>query len=138
MHASLAETPAVASVDLSSKDARSALAKQLTKLFELWQLSSDEQLAMLGLEPGSRASLARYRKGEPLSLSRDLLERAGHLLAIHKNLRLLFPENRDLAYRWMSVPNRAFEGRRPVDVVIDHGFTGLLMVRAYLDRARGQ
>lgn len=124
-------------IDLNSKDARSRLAKQISVLFGHWQLNSDEQLALLGLEPGSRASLARYRKGEPLAASRDLLERVGSLLAIHKNLRLLFPHNRDLAYAWMGTRNRAFGGRRPVDLVADHGFTGLLMVRAYLDRARG-
>lgn len=124
-------------VELTGKDARARLAKQVSVLFEHWQLGNDEQLALLGLEPGSRASLARYRKGEPLAASRDLLERVGHLLAIHKNLRILFPHNRELAYAWVRAKNRAFGGRRPVDMVVEHGFTGLLMVRAYLDRARG-
>ena len=80
---------------------------------------------------------SRYRKGEPLGASRDLLERAGHVLAIHKNLRLIFPQDRDLAYAWMTRRNRAFDGRTPVEVIREWGFTGLLMVRAYLDRNRG-
>lgn len=124
--------------DPSTKEARGRLAAQIMVLFEHWQLAGDEQLALLGLEPGSRASLARYRKGEPLAASRDLLDRVGTLLAIHKNLRLLFPENRDLAYAWMRTKNRAFGQMRPVDLVAEQGFTGLLMVRAYLDRMRGQ
>ncbi len=37
----------------------------------------------------------------------------------------------------MSTRNKAFEGRTPVEVVRDWGFAGLLIVRAYLDRARG-
>jgi hypothetical protein len=82
--------------------------------------------------------LTKYRNGEPISASRDTLERAGHLLGIHKNLRLLFPHNRDLAYRWMKSRNRAFDNRTPAEVVRVYGFAGLLMVRAYLDRARGQ
>jgi len=49
-----------------------------------------------------------------------------------------FPHNRDLAYRWMSTRNKAFEGRTPVDVISDFGFAGLLMVRSYLDKMRGQ
>lgn len=124
--------------NLSSKEARSALARQVMKLFELWALDSESQLALLGLESGSRATLARYRKGEPLALSRDLLERVGHLLAVHKNLRLLFPHDRALAYAWMTAPNRAFERRTPVALVAELGFSGLLMVRAYLDQARGR
>lgn len=117
---------------------RSATAKMLMKLFEHWAVTTEDQLDMLGLARNNRAALARYRKGEPISASRDALERAGHLLAIHKNLRLLFPHNRDLAYRWMSTRNRAFDGRTPVEAIREYGFAGLLMVRAYLDRMRGQ
>ena len=111
----------------------------VTRVFELWSLGSEDQLAMLGLSTSNRAALSRYRKGEPLAANRDLLERAGHLLAIHKNLRLIFPQDqdRDLAYAWMTRRNRAFDGRTPVEVVREWGFTGMLMVRAYLDRNRG-
>ena len=41
------------------------------------------------------------------------LPRAGHLLGIHKALRIMFPHDRDLAYRWVSTPNRRFAGARP-------------------------
>jgi uncharacterized protein (DUF2384 family) len=118
-------------------DDRGALARMLTTLLDHWRLDTEDQAMLLGLAPGNRAALARYRRGEPIGSSRDQFERCGHLLAIHKNLRLLFPQNRDLAYRWMSTPNRAFEQRTPVQVVREWGFAGLLMVRAYLDRARG-
>lgn len=117
---------------------RSSISKMLMQLFGHWAISTEDQLEMLGLARDNRAALARYRKGVPMSVSRDATERAGHLLAIHKNLRLLFPHNRDLAYKWMSTRNNAFEGRTPVEVVRDFGFAGLLMVRSYLDKMRGQ
>ncbi len=117
---------------------RGAVSKMLMQLFEHWAISTEDQLDMLGLARDNRSALTRYRKGAPMSASRDANERAGHLLAIHKNLRLLFPQNRDLAYRWMNTRNKAFEGRTPVEVVRDYGFAGLLMVRSYLDRMRGQ
>jgi len=117
---------------------RSELAKMVMKLFEHWQLSTEDQLALLGLSTTNRGALTRYRKGEPLASNRDLLERAGILLGIHKSLRLLFPHNRDLAYTWMTQRNRAFDGMTPVESITQWGFTGLLMVRSYLDRARGQ
>ena len=116
---------------------KGALARMVMTLFDHWQLSTEDQAALLGLAPGNRAALARYRKGEPIGASRDQLERVGHLLGIHKNLRLLFPHNRELAYRWMSTRNLAFEQRTPVEVIREWGFAGLLAVRAYLDRARG-
>jgi len=121
---------------IASED-RGALARMVMALFDHWKLSTEDQAALLGLAASNRAALARYRKGEPIGTSRDQYERVGHLLGIHKNLRLLFPRNRDLAYRWMSTRNKAFENLTPVEVVKEWGFAGLLMVRAYLDRARG-
>jgi len=129
--AALLETPLEVSED------KGALAKMVMTLLEHWQLPTDDQAALLGIAASNRAALTRYRKGEAIGTSRDQFERVGHLLGIHKNLRLLFPQNRDLAYRWMSTRNKAFNNLAPVDVVKEWGFAGLLMVRAYLDRARG-
>lgn len=106
-------------------------------LLDHWELNTEDQAALLGIAAGNRAALSRYRKGEPIGTSRDQYERVGHLLGIHKNLRLLFPRNRNLAYRWMTTRNRAFDNLTPVEVVKEWGFAGLLAVRAYLDRARG-
>ena len=117
---------------------RKAIAGMLMKLFDHWKLSTEEQLDALGFSVTNRAALARYRRGEPISGSRDTLERAGHLLGIHKNLRLLFPADRDLAYAWIKTRNQAFDNRSPIEVIREFGFAGLLMVLAYLDRARGQ
>jgi hypothetical protein len=110
----------------------------LVRLFDLWGLSTADQAALLGLSPASRSSLARYRRGEPLADSRDLVDRAGHLLGIHKSLRILFPENPDLARRWPTTPNRRLAGRRPLDVMREGGFEGILAVRRYLDFERGR
>jgi hypothetical protein len=115
-------------IDTSTREARTRLALMVTRLLDHWRLSMPEQAEVLGLSPASRSTLARYRSGEPLADSRDLLDRGG---------RLLFPHDRELAYRWMTQPNRRF-GRRPVDLVIERGFEGLLAVRRYLDFQRGQ
>jgi len=133
-----ATAPAVGNViDLTSKHSRARLAAMVMKLLELWQLPTDAQSAVLGLSPDSRTALSRYRKGGPLADNRDLLDRAGHLLGIHKSLRIIFPHDPDLAYRWMTQLNRRF-GARPVDVVVEHGFEGLLAIRRYLDFERGR
>jgi CTP:molybdopterin cytidylyltransferase MocA len=128
---------AVAEHGVRPADDRGALAQMVMTLLDHWQLSTEDQAALLGLASGNRAALANYRSGKPIGTSRDQYERVGHLLGIHKNLRLLFPHNRELAYRWMSTRNKAFDNLTPVDVVKQWGFAGLLMVRAYLDRARG-
>lgn len=121
---------------LASKD-RGALAKMILTLFDHWNLTTEDQALLLGLASTNRAALSRYRKGEPIGASRDQYDRVGHLLAIHKNLRLLFPKNRELAYRWISTRNKAFDNLTPVEVIKEWGFAGLLLVRSYLDHAKG-
>ena len=123
--------------EVTTSHDRGALAKMVMELLEHWKLSTEDQAALLGIASSNRAALSNYRSGKPIGTSRDQFERVGHLLGIHKSLRLLFPQNRDLAYRWMTTRNKAFDNLTPVDVVKEWGFTGLLMVRGYLDRTRG-
>lgn len=99
---------------------RGEIAKMLMQLFGHWKISTEDQLDLLGLAKDNRSALTRYRRGEPIGTSRDSMERAGHLLAIHKNLRQLFPHNHDLAYCWMRTRNKSFEGRTPVEVVREY------------------
>ena len=106
-------------------------------LLDHWKLAPNDQAVLLGLSTQSRSTIARYRRGEPLADSADLLARAGHLLGIHKALRVLFPHDRDLAYRWVSAPNRRF-GVSPLEVMKRHGYEGILAVRRYLDFERGR
>ncbi len=127
---------AVPEQQITAAQDRGALARMVMALLDHWKLTTEDQAALLGIASNNRAALTRYRKGEPIGTSRDQYERVGHLLGIHKNLRLLFPQNQDLAYRWMSTRNKAFDNLTPVEVIKEWGFAGLLMVRSYLDRAR--
>ena len=123
--------------DPRTRESRAQLAKMIVTLLDHWQLGTTDQALLLGLSADSRSTLARYRRGEPLADSADLLARAGHLLGIHKALRILFPHDRDLAYRWVSAPNRRFGERAPLELM-KQGFEGLLAVRRYLDFERGR
>lgn len=124
--------------DLHSRASRERLARVVVQLLEHWRLSAVDQATLLGLSANSRSTVARYRRGEPLADSPDLLARAGHLLGIHKALRILFPHDLDLVYRWVSAPNRRFGGEAPLAVMRRHGYEGILAVRRYLDFERGR
>lgn len=121
--------------DTQEIDRKKATA-MVMRMFDNWELQSEERTALLGLAKDNRTALAKYKRGEPISNSRDMLERLSHLFAIHKNLRLLHPQ-REVGYAWMRKPNGAFQAMSPVQVIDRYGFVGLLMVRSYLDRARG-
>ena len=114
---------------------RIMLARMVMRLLDHWMLDPVQQADLLGLNAASRMKLAGYRTGSPIGPGRDQLDRVGHLLSIHKSLRLLFPQNRELVYRWMTTNNKAFCNLNPVEVIQRWGFSGLLMIRTYLDRA---
>lgn len=139
MARSVTFTPAKpVAVDLHSRKARESLARTVTRLFDHWQLAATDQAALLGLSPDSRTALSRYRRGQALPDSEDLLARVGHLIAIHDALRIMFPENPELAYAWVSAPNRNFDGQTPLAYMRGNGFLGVAKVRRYLDFERGR
>lgn len=126
-------------VDLGTPEARKKLAMMLMKLFEHWELDQRSQLNLLGLSEESRSALHKYRKGESaLPKSRDMLDRVGYLLAIHKALRILYPKNPDIRYSWVNRHNKAFDNFTPLEVMQTQGVLGTARVARYLDFIRGQ
>lgn len=125
-------------IALESSDSRKALATLVIKLFHLWGLSTADQLDLLGLSTKSRSMLSKYAKGEALPTTRDMYDRVGWLLAIHKALRLLYPRNEDIRYSWVNRRNTAFDNLAPLDVMKEQGIIGIARVARYLDFYRGQ
>lgn len=122
--------------DLDSMEAREELGKMIIRLFRHWSLSVPDQLNLLGLSENSRAMLSRYERGESIPHSRDTLDRIGWLLAIHKALRLLYPQDPEFRYGWVSRRHQAFGNLRPLDVMREQGIIGMARVSRYLDTYR--
>lgn len=131
--------------DLASEEERVGQAKLMMRLFELWRLDTSTQLQLLGLSSTSRALLSRYRKDTALPATRDVQDRVGWLLAIHKALGLLYPLNDSLRYGWVKQRNQAFtshttpaETLTPLEYMLADGLIGLAKVARYLDWQRGR
>ena len=124
-------------INIENSDARRKLARMVTRLFELWGLPAADQLELLGLSRTSRAQISRYRKGGALPSSRDMLDRIGWLLSIHKSLRLLYPRNESIRYTWVKCRNRILDDQRPLDIMKYQGLIGIARVARYLDFLRG-
>ena len=124
-------------INIENSDARRKLARMVTRLFELWDLPTADQLELLGLSRTSRAQISKYRKGGALPSSRDMLDRIGWLLSIHKNLRLLYPRNENIRYTWVKRRNQILDDQRPLDIMKYQGLIGIARVARYLDFLRG-
>ena len=129
----------IENVDGQGEQARKDLARVVSALFERWRLDGVAQLQLLGLSPESRKLLPRYRAGErALPAQRDILDRAGFLLGIHKGLRFLFPEDETLRYGWVQRRNAALDHMTPLDVMRRDGLIGIARVARLVDFQRGR
>ena len=102
-------------------------------LAELWQLSTEDQLLLLG-SPG-RSTFFKWKK-EGGAIPRDTVERVSHLLAIHKALEILLPDIRSVD-GWVRRPNGYFNGQSALDVMRGGQVMDIYRVRQYLDAQRG-
>lgn len=126
-------------VDLADTVALRNLGRVIVALFQKWNLSEEQQLALLGSAARDGAALYEYQVGErALPGSPEVLQRVGHIMGIHASLRLLFPENEDLRFSWVRRRNRAFGDAAPIDIMLRDGADGIARVWALLDQQRMQ
>lgn len=110
-----------------------AVMDAFARLAEDWDLSTDEQLTLLG-SPG-RSTFFKWKKSGG-NLPQDTIERISHMLGIYKSLQILLP-NPESADGWIKKPNTYFDGRSALEVMLDGQVVDIYRVREYLDAQRG-
>ena len=114
--------------------ARPAL-RTFFRIAEAWELTSDEQMRLLG--GPARSTYFRWKKHGADQLSRDTLDRISYVLGIYKALQVLLPDA-SAADGWVRRPNRApiFAGRSALERMLSGNVSDLYLVRQYLDAQR--
>ena len=103
-------------------------------LLDDWGLNAEQQLVVLNLPEGTPTrALRRYREDTPFPDDPAVLKRVEHLLGITDALRTTFPRNANIGLLWMKQPCRRLRKRRPLDIIIEDGLSGLITVRTHLD-----
>ncbi len=103
------------------------------KLSEIWDLSTDQQIKLLGSP--ARSTYFRWRK-DGGDVSADTLERISHLGSIYKALSILL-DSPEAAVSWIRRPNRYFEGATALDIMLSGNLSDIIRVRQYVDAQRG-
>jgi hypothetical protein len=121
-----------------TEDQRRVLSRAFFKLMEHWGLANEETARLLGWTyKTNRTRIDNMRKGlTGLPQDQDKFERVRDLINIHKSLRILFPNQRNLVYEWVKVPRERFGGYAALDVMLEDGKTGISAIRRYLDYER--
>ncbi|KRS12684.1 antitoxin Xre/MbcA/ParS toxin-binding domain-containing protein [Roseovarius indicus] len=110
-----------------------AVMDAFAKLAEDWELSTDEQITLLG-SPG-RSTFFKWKKSGG-NLPHDTIERISHLLGIYKSLQIVLPDPA-AADAWVKKPNTYFDDRSALDVMLEGNVVDIYKVREYLDAQRG-
>ena len=110
-----------------------AVMDTFSRLAEDWELSTDEQITLLG-SPG-RSTFFKWKKSGG-NLPHDTVERISHLLGIYKSLQVILPDP-EMADAWVKKPNTFFSDRSALEVMLDGQVIDIYKVREYLDAQRG-
>lgn len=123
--------PPVPAADLAAAGLRTFL-----RIAELWSLTVDEQITLLGRP--ARSTYFKWKKEGASSLPHDVLERISYVLGIYKDLQLLLPDEQ-AADAWVRRPNAAtlFGGHSALERMLSGNVSDLYEVRRYLDAERG-
>lgn len=120
---------------LSGPGLRSFLA-----IADLWQLNEEQRRLVLGYPARSTYHhwMRQARAQESLTLDADVLTRISAVLGIHQALGVLFAHQGE-GLAWLRGAHDApvFGGQAPLALVTSGSQDGLLLVRRFLDAARG-
>lgn len=120
---------------LNERDQINAVVKAIVRTADAWNLTNAEAAALFDVPTAtwSRMKTGAY-KG---NLDQDKVTRASLMVGLFKGLRLLF--NGTLTYGWPKTSNSGpdFNGRSPVEIMIDGGIPAMMRVRQHIDALRG-
>ncbi len=129
-------TPSAFAIRQNRKDLSGPAMRSFLGIAELWKLTTQEQIVLLGVS--SRSTYFKWKKEPNPTLPKDTLERISYILGIYKALRILLP-NDEAADAWIRKPNDAplFGGRSALERMLSGNVSDLYVVRQYLDAQRG-
>ena len=107
---------------------------------DLWNLSEEKRRLILGYPSRStyHSWAKQVREHRDITLDVDVLMRISAVLGIHQGLGVLFENERD-GIDWLKNPHdaRVFGGSPPIDILANGTQDGLMVVRRFIDAARG-
>jgi uncharacterized protein (DUF2384 family) len=117
-----------------TSEERIHLGRMVVNMLDEWGIKASDQMNILALPQGTPTRmLRRYHEDTPLPDEPEVMQRVEHLLGIADALRTTFPRNANIGLMWLKQPCRRLRRRRPMDIMIEDGLSGLITVRTHLD-----
>lgn len=122
-------------IRFSSREINSVALEAFFNIAGLWKISAAEGKKLLGLKENSSCYF-KWKKDLAGSLFPDHLDRVSYIVGIYKALRIIFSDEKQ-ANEWIKKPNKTFNGKSALEVMLQGKITDLARVRGYLDAQRG-
>jgi len=106
----------------------------LISLLNEWEISNADKVTLLALPMGTKPrAIQQYQQGAPFPDDESIQTRINHFVGIAEALRLAYPRNMQGGKLWLHRPNRHFNQRTPLSVMIEDGLSGIAAVRMRID-----
>ena len=117
-----------------TQEDRTQLGRKVVNLLDNWDIRATDQISILGLPEDTRTRvLRRFQDDTPLPDDPVVMKHVEHLLGIAEALRTTFPRNASIGLIWLKQPCKRLRSRRPMDILVEDGLSGLITVRTHLD-----
>lgn len=117
-----------------TQEDRTQLGRMVVNLLDDWGIRATDQISILGLPEDTRTRvLRRFQDDTPLPDDPVVMKHVEHLLGIAEALRTTFPRNASIGLIWLKQPCKRLRSRRPMDILVEDGLSGLITVRTHLD-----
>lgn len=114
------------------------LGKAFWNLATHYQLTQKDAAILLGIKE-NRTRLTQLKKNNEIPDDPDKELRVSHMIGIHKNLRVLFPHNREIVYSWFKTKRDLLGGKSAMEYIAEDPLQSLpriFSIRRLLDQIR--
>jgi len=117
-----------------TQEDRTQLGRMVVNLLDDWGVKASDQVNILALPDGTPGrKMQRYHEDTPLPDDPEVMKRVEHLMGIADALRTTFPRNANIGVLWLKQPCKRLRRRRPLEIILEDGLSGLITVRTHLD-----
>lgn len=121
-------------LDHNNLDHNIEITQSVMHILDDWKLDGKQILSIMALpEEVKVRHLSQFRNSNSFPDTPEVNERLRHLVGIIDALATSYPVNPKMSLFWMTRTSKKFQGRTPVQVIVEDGLEGLITIRKHLD-----
>ena len=110
------------------------VAQAVMHALDSWKLDGEQILSVMALPAKVKVRhLSQFRKSSAFPDTPEVNERIRHVIGIISALATSYPTNPTMSLFWMTRAGKKFNGRTPIQVIVEDNLEGLITIRKHLD-----